>query len=103
MPSAAYNTVRKAILEKRIIVAVYDGYRREMCPHVIGYKDGKENALFFQFGGASKSGLPPGGQWRCIHLADLSDISVQDGPWRTGEHHSTRQTCVEDVDIEVSY
>ena len=35
MPSAPYNIVRKGILEKRIIVAVYRGYRREMCPHVV--------------------------------------------------------------------
>ena len=102
MPSAHYNIVRKAILEKRIIVAVYGGYRREMCPHVIGYKDGRENALFFQFGGGSRSGLPPGGEWRCIHLADLSDISVQDGSWRTGQDHSRRQSCVDQIDVEVS-
>jgi len=101
MPSGNYSIVRQAILDKRIVVAMYGGYQREMCPHVIGYKGGSENALFFQFGGGSKTGLPPGGEWRCIHLDELSIIEVKEGPWRTGESHSRPQTCVDQVDIEV--
>lgn len=102
MPSLAYQSVRRAILERQIVIASYKGYRREMCPHVIGYKDGIEHALFFQFAGGSSKGLRQGGEWRCIELAELSEISVQLGPWHTGGSHSGRQTCVDQVDLTVS-
>ncbi len=101
MPTEIYDLVKRAILERLIIVAVYDGCRREMCPHVIGRKDGKENALFFQFAGDSRSGLPPGGEWRCLHLAELTDVSLRTGLWRAGEGRPGIQTCVDEVDAQV--
>jgi hypothetical protein len=58
-----YSIVRQAIIDKRQIVAIYDGHHREMSPHVIGTKDGRAQVLFFQFAGGSNSGLPPGGDW----------------------------------------
>ena len=47
----SYGLVRRAILEKKAITAYYDRQYRKMCPHVLGTKDGKFHALFYQFGG----------------------------------------------------
>jgi hypothetical protein len=66
------DLITEAIQKKLIVRAIYQDYERIMCPHVIGYKKGVLNALFFQFGGGSKSGLPVGGMWRCIHIGELS-------------------------------
>ena len=77
-----------AIHNKLIVTATYQGLHRVMCPHVIGYKDGSRvNALFFQFAGESKKGLPPGGQWRCIHVDELSNVQTERGEWHTGSDH----------------
>ena len=99
----SYRLVREAILSRRQVVATYDGCRREMCPHVIGEKEGHDAALFFQFSGESNSGLPPNGQWRCIWIDNLSDVEVRDGDWHTGSGHSKGQTCVDLIDVEVDY
>jgi hypothetical protein len=98
----------EAIREKLIVTAMYQGYERLMCPHVVGYKYEKNggrrlNALLFQFAGGSKSGLPAGGQWRCIHLDELSGVRIAPGPWHTGPEHSQPQTCVDEVIAEVAY
>jgi len=39
MPSV-YSLLYQAIEEKKQVIAMYDGYLREMCPHVLGSKDG---------------------------------------------------------------
>jgi hypothetical protein len=100
-------TVQEIIVEaihKRLIVtAMYQGYQRVMCPHVIGYKDGVLNCLFFQFAGGSRSGLPPGGQWRCVHVNQLSNVSAAPGEWHTRDDHSEPQRCVDNIIAEVSY
>jgi hypothetical protein len=96
-----YATVRRAIIDRHQILATYKGHRREMCPHVIGIKDGRRQALFFQFAGSSGRGLPPGGGWRCLPIEGLSDVVSQPGNWHTGADYSRRQTCVEVIDIEV--
>jgi len=94
-----YDLIKQAIQGKKQIHASYKGYARQMCPHVIGWKNGKAHALFYQFGGQSSSGHFPG--WRCLDLDDLTSISVVDGPWHTGHSHSQSQTCVDEVDVEV--
>lgn len=101
-----YEMVKDAILNKRIIIASYDGYRREMCPHCIGWKNGRRQALFYQFGGGSSTGLGPPGSaanWRCIPIDGLRNVSVADGPWHTSPNHSRPNTCVDEVDVEVRH
>ena len=101
-----YATVRSAIAEKRHVIARYNGFVREMCPHVIGTKNGREQALFYQFGGSSSSGLSPIGSpsnWRCIPLQTIEIIEIRDGEWYTAHNHSRPQTCVDDIDLEVSF
>lgn len=78
-------------------------HRREMCPHVIGTKEGRRQALFSQFAGSSSSGLPPDGEWRCIQVDKLSDVVSRPGEWYTGGVHTQPQTCVDIVDVEVAY
>ena len=102
MPSATYRLFRTAILERKQIACEYDGCRREVCPHVLGYKDGAEKTLTFQFGGESNSGLPPGGEWRCFALADVLNARLREGPWRTGKQHGQAQACVDIVDLDVN-
>ena len=104
--SAVYGLVRDAVLNRRTVTAVYQGHYREMCPHTIGWTNGNERALFYQFGGSSSSGLQPDGSlqnWRCINLAELSDVRVTNGEWHTATNHSRKQTCVKVVDVEVNY
>lgn len=106
MSSTVYNQIRDAILKKQHVIATYNGFRRSMCPHTLGWKNGKEQALFYQFAGGSSTGLSPKGSpnnWRCIPLAGLQDVEVEDGEWFTAPNHSRPQTCVGKVDVEVRF
>lgn len=91
----------QAILEMKQIVATYQGRYREMCPHALGTKNGRRQALFFQFAGESSRGLPRGGEWRCIPVDELADVSIRGGAWHTDDRHSQRQSCVDEIDVEV--
>jgi len=105
MPSS-YELIKQAIIDKDQITATYQGYDREMCPHVIGRKNGRAQALFYQFGGESSSGLGPvgsDGNWRCIPIDQLENVQVRKGPWYTGSNHSRRQTCVGTIEAEVTF
>lgn len=104
--ASVYEIVRDAIVNKKVVIATYDGYRREMCPHAIGTKRGREQALFYQFGGESSSGLGPDGSpynWRCIQLDRLTEVSSRPGSWHTAQNHTRRQTCIDWIDVEVDY
>jgi hypothetical protein len=96
----AYALIRQALERRLQVHAVYGGHRRRMCPHVIGTRAGEPRALFFQFDGGSSRDLGPGGDWRCLLLDGLSEISVHDGLWHT-RAHSEPQRCIDVVDLEV--
>lgn len=102
----AYDVIKQAILAKRNISATYQGHPREMSPHAIGLKNGHQNALFYQFGGTSKSGLQPVGSpknWRCLPIDELENVTSIGGQWHTGPNHSQAQTCIDVIDAEVTY
>lgn len=93
--------VRQAMVEKRPVRAHYDGGLREFCPHAIGTKDGQTRVFAFQFAGYSRRGLPPGGGWRCFPIARLTELSVHDGPWHTGDGPGDPHICIDQIDFQV--
>jgi hypothetical protein len=102
MPSPVYTLFAQAMSGRKQIVCDYNGYRRELCAIILGHTNGQEKALTFQFAGESQSGLPPGGEWRCLWLDKISNATLRDGSWFAGTRHTQPQGCVEDVDIDVN-
>ena len=93
----AYDAVRQAIEQKLQLVAVYKGKRRYLCPHVLGTKKQKAQALFFQFGGDANSVLPADGEWRCLPLEGLEILELVEGEWYSSEHLGRYGNCIDDV------
>lgn len=103
MTSLTYQIFREAVVNRKQVVCFYHGLAREICPHTLGYTNGREQALTFQFAGQSSSGLPPGGEWRCMKLDEVTGAKLRDGPWHTAPDHSRPQTCVKQIDVEVDF
>ncbi len=91
----SYSTISVAIQEQIPIIATYNGQRRVLCPHALGTKRGRAQALFYQIAGGSNSGLDvPGsfGNWRCMALDKLTDVDFYPCQWCTAGNHSTPHT-----------
>ncbi len=102
MASSTYKLLTEAMAKRKQVVCVYDGYPRAICPIILGHNKGEEVALVFQFAGGSRSGLPARGQWKCLRLAKMQNVSLRDGRWHAGPKHRQQQTCVEDVDLDIN-
>jgi PIN domain nuclease of toxin-antitoxin system len=100
--SRVYELFAQAVAERKQISCTYEGLPRELCPHILGHTKGEEVALTYQFGGQSKSGLPPGGEWRCFSLSKVRHVRLRGGPWHAGSRHTRPQPCVEVVDLDVN-
>lgn len=107
---STYDIIHEAIANRLIVRATYRGHERVMCPHVLGTKGtgpaARQQALFYQFAGHSSSGLGRDGDpgnWRCMFLDELSDVTAEIGDWHTAPNHSRPQTCVDDVSISTVY
>jgi hypothetical protein len=102
MPSRAYELFLEAMRQRQQVTCTYRGKRRELCPIILGHTGGAEKALTFQFAGESSTQLPPGGEWRCLTLADVGSVELRDGSWHASAGHSLAQTCVTEVDYDVN-
>ena len=100
--SAAFEALAEAILKRLPVSLNYNGARREVCPYILGHTNRQERALVFQYGGSSRSRLPAGGEWRCLTVAQVSDVEVREGEWRGGSYHRTVQRCVDKVYLDVN-
>ena len=87
---------------RKQVLCTYESYPRELCPVILGHREGREVALVYQFAGGSRSGLPKGGQWKCLSLSKVRDLRLRDGPWRADSGHRRPQSCVEIVDLDVN-
>ena len=102
MPSNS-ELLRVAITQKKQVTAYYDNFYREMCPHALGWKYGVYHVLSFQFAGQGSHPLPPEGQWKCMDVDGLTGVTLVDGPWYSGASHTKPQTCIDQLEVEVSY
>ena len=97
-----YRLVCAAAVQHRPITALYDGTRRFLCPHVLGYnRPGDWRVFCYQYGGETKGGPLPvsdEGVWRCLALRKLSSVESVAGPWRTEPH--APQRCVEHIEVD---
>lgn len=97
--SATYRLIAKAMKTGKQVLCLYDGHEREVSPILLGHTKGEEKALVFQFGGQSQSRLP---DWKCFFLAKASEVRLRDGSLHAGSRHLKRQSCVEDVDLDIN-
>ena len=104
MPTT-YELLKQAIVEKKQVVATYDGLRREMCPHQLGTNKGRVYCLFYQFAGDSGSRPVVDGalnSWRCMEVDRLVDVSLRDGEWHTAPNFANPANCLDTIDVEVN-
>lgn len=96
--------LESAIRKLSPVRCVYSGHVREMCPHVLGHKNGKLNVLSYQYGGSSSSGLVISqsyDNWRCMDIDKIEGLELIDGEWQSFSPHSQPQTCVDEVIAKV--
>ena len=57
-----YRLVRRVVISRSPISALYHGRRRLLCPHGLGWNRRRQpRVLCYQYGGESESGLEPAG------------------------------------------
>jgi predicted DNA-binding transcriptional regulator YafY len=91
----------RAVINRRQIVCVYQGYNREFCPIILGHKDGRERLLAFQFAGGSSKG-PVRGKWKCFNLGEIENAKTRRGRWHSGGKDRAPQSCLDEVFVDVN-
>ena len=102
---AAWAVLEQALLQRRPVAVRYQGRDRVLCPHVLGYKNGRRRVLAYQAGGATSQGrLPdnPRQRWRSLLVDEIEDPRLVDGPWESADNYSTSTNGIDEVAIAIN-
>jgi hypothetical protein len=103
--ASPWAVLAHALTERRTVRARYHGHERLLCPHVLGWKNGRRKLLAYQVGGTTSGGvLPPHREqrWRSLFVDEIEDaVIVWDYPWESADNYSSQSNCVDQVRLEI--
>ena len=98
----AWALLEAALTQRRPVRAVYHGHQRTLCPHALGWKNGRAKVLAYQADGTTSSGkLPadPHQRWRSLFLDELHAPVLTDDPWQTADNYTPAGNGIDHIDI----
>ena len=90
---AAWAALETALRQRRPIRVSYHGKQRLICPHALGWKNGRPMLLGYQTGGQTTTGtLPadPRQRWRNFFVDDIDHVAPAEpaSPWQTADNYN---------------
>jgi len=97
----AWEVLARALAERRPVRAHYHGTERLLCPHLLGFKNGRAKTLAYQAAGATTTASPlpadPAQRWRSLFVDEIDSPIITDEPWQTADNYSHDSNCVDVV------
>lgn len=92
-PPAAWAPLEAALRQRRPVHLTYHGRQRLICPHALGWTNGRPMLLGYQTGGHTSTGaLPadPRRRWRCMFIDEVDQVQPADpaSAWRTADNYN---------------
>jgi hypothetical protein len=100
----AWEVLQQALIQKRPVALRYHGQDRTLCPHAIGWKNGRLRVLSYQVTAPpSRQASPdPAQRWRCMFLDEIEAPVITDGPWESAPNYSpTNANGIDDLVLAI--
>jgi hypothetical protein len=100
----AWAVLHRALIDRRPVKARYHGQERIICPHALGWKNGRPKVLSYQSGGTTSQGqlsADPRQRWRSMFVDEIEDPMITDHDWQTAANFSLDSNCIDTLDIAV--
>lgn len=102
----AWAVLEQALLERRPVQATYNGRRRLLCPHALGWKNGRAKLLAYQADATTSHGPPtpdPRQQWRSMFIDQIKDAVITDHPWQTADNYTPNTNGIDHPHLDITH
>ena len=96
----AWNVLHASLADRRPVRARYHGRLRVLCPHAIGWKNGRAKVLVFQTAVIDAASSDPVG-WRSMFVDEIEDAAVSDDRWRTAGNYALHTTGIDRISAAI--
>lgn len=100
--ASTWDLLTQALLDRRPIRARYHGHDRILCPHLLGWKNGRPKVLAYQTSGTTSTGHLPGDsrqRWRSLFVDELEHATLADEPWQSAGNYTLTPNCVDRITL----
>ncbi len=100
----SWALLEQALTNRQPIRLHYHGHERVVCPHALGWKNGRAKVLAYQTAGTTSNGqLPddPRQRWRSLYIDEIDTPQPTDGAWQTGPNATTTSNCIDEIAVTV--
>jgi len=101
----AWAVLEQGLVQRRPVAARYHGQQRLLCPHALGWRNGRPKVLAYQADGAtSHGGLPvdPRQRWRSMFIDEIEDPTISDAPWQTADNYTPDTNGINELEIDIN-
>lgn len=89
-----WNLLHQALTDRRAIRASYHDRLRIICPHALGWKNGRPKALVYQTAILGPHNHDPQG-WRSLFIDEIHDPTLSDDPWASAANYTPHTTGID--------
>lgn len=102
----AWQVLELALRQRRPVHVAYHGHHRLVCPHALGFKNGRAKVLAYQTGGTTSTGpLPadPRQRWRSMFVDQIEHPTITHGRWRTADNYRDYSSGIDYLVIAIDH
>jgi hypothetical protein len=89
--ATAWAELEAALRERHTVRLTYHGNERTLCPHALGWKNGRAMLLGYQAGGWTSTGMldaDPAKRWRCLFVDEVTGVVAEPGEsWQSADNY----------------
>ncbi len=95
--NTTWDVLHAALSQRRTVRARYHDHQRILCPHALGWKNGRPKALVYQTAiiGPPSTHDPRG--WRSLFIDEINDATITDDRWHTGHNYTPNTTGIDTI------
>jgi len=104
----AWAALEAALRERLPVRVTYHGHERVLCPHALGWHNGRPMLLGYQAGGWTSTGVldaDPRKRWRCLFVDEVGKVVAEPGKaWASADNYDPTHpfSSIDDVAVAVS-
>jgi len=105
----AWDVIEAALRQRRPVLVSYHGRQRLVCPHALGWKNGRPMLLAYQSDGETSTGTllaDPRRRWRNLFVDEVDHVAAAEAAsaWGTADNYNASQpfNAIDEVIIAIS-
>lgn len=99
--TTAWAILHAALTSRRAVRARYHDRLRVLCPHALGWKNGRPKALVYQLAiiGDTPPHDPRG--WRSLYVDEIHDAVPSDDDWETADNYTPHNSGIDTLVVVI--